>query len=117
MKDKVTDEMRSMMAEARRWWHNQVNYVKLTASEKFTILMSALVVGAVCMFIGTIALVIFSFALVELFREFLSPPLAFTCVGGIFVLIIVFVFLLRKPLVYNPIARFITKLILDKADS
>ena len=117
MKEKLTDELRAMWREARRWWTNEVEYIKLTAAEKFTILMSALVVGAICMFVGTIALVIFSFALVEVFRNFLSPALAYTCVGGIFVLMLVLLYLLRRPLVYNPIARFITRLILDKTEN
>lgn len=113
MKDKLTDELRQMFAEGRKWWDNQVDYVKLTLAEKFTLLMSALVVGAICMFIGTIALVILSFTLVEVFNSFLSPALSYLCVGGIYILLIVVIFLLRKPLVYNPIARFITRLILD----
>lgn len=116
MKEKLTDELRQMYKEARRWWDNQVDYVKLTAAEKFTILVSALVVGAICMFVGTIALVIFSFALAEVFRTFLSPALAYVCVGGIFLLLVALILILRRPLVLNPIARFITRLILDRTD-
>ncbi|MCM1290952.1 MAG: hypothetical protein NC201_00940 [Prevotella sp.] len=115
MKDKLTDEVRLLYVEARKWWHNQVDYVKLTAAEKFTILVSALVVGAVCMFISTIALVLFSFALVEVFKDFLCPALAYTCVGGVFIILCILIVIFRRPLVLNPIARFITRLIIDKS--
>lgn len=116
MKDKITEEMRTMYREGIRWWKKEVEYVKLTAAEKFTILISAMVVGAVCSFIGVLALILFSFALVEVFQTFMCPALAYLSVGGVFVVLLLVIYALRKVLVINPLARFITKLIINKKE-
>lgn len=113
MKHKITDEIKEMLLQAKCWLQSETTYIKLTVAEKLTLLLSALVVGAVCLLIGMIVLGLFSIALVDVFRTFLSPWLAYLCVGGIEILLMIIVVFLRKPLVINPISKFITKLFLD----
>lgn len=108
------DQFKDLVGQSKEWLRLEVEYYKLTAAEKFTVLMSSLIIGAICMFVGVICLVLFAFALVEVFKLFLSPALSFVCVGGIFLLLVVVLFLLRKPLLLNPIAKFITRLIISK---
>ena len=43
----------------------------------------------------------------------MDPGLAYLTVGGILILMIVAIILLRRPLLENPIARLLSKLILD----
>lgn len=117
MKENLTDELKNIFSEGKRWWGLELEYLKLTAAEKATVMMSAMVVGGVCMFIAVLSLILFAFALVEVFRTFLCPALAYTCVGGIFVLVLVVIYLLRKQLIIDPIARFITKLIIDRKEN
>ncbi|MBO4966090.1 MAG: phage holin family protein [Muribaculaceae bacterium] len=113
MKENITDELRNIFREGKRWMGLELEYLKFTAAEKFTIVLGMLVVGGVCLFIAVLALILFAFALVEVFRTFLCPALAYTCVGGIFVLLLIVIYLLRNQLIVNPIARFITKLVID----
>ena len=106
MKQKFLDEIKEMFVQAKVWLECETEYLKLTASEKFTILLSSLIMGAICLMLGIFALALMSMALVDL--------LAFLSVAGIVLLIALLVVLLRKQLLYNPIARFITRLFLDK---
>ena len=114
MKQKLTDELKEILAQSKDWVKLEVEYVKLTAAEKLTVLISALVIGAVCLLLGTVALMMFSFALAELFDMFMPRALAFVATGGVVLLLTLCFYLLRKPLLLNPIARLISRLIITK---
>ena len=113
MKESLTDNLKTIVDNARRWVSLEVEYAKLTVAEKVTVLLTTLIIGAVCLLLGMVIIILFSFSLVDVFKTFMSPALACLSVGGILVLLIVLILLLRKPLLEDPIARLISKLILD----
>lgn len=92
----------------------EVEYAKLTLAEKMTMLFSAMIIGAVCLLMGMVVLILLAFALVELFRLMMSPALAYLSSAGVIVVLIVLFYLFRKPLLLNPIARFISRLFISK---
>ncbi len=112
--EKFTDELKDLIVDGKRWVKLEVAYAKLTLAEKFSLLMSAMIIGAVCLLMGMLVLVMLSLALVEVFTTIMPTGLAYLTVAGILCLLIVVVFLLRKPLLLDPVARFISKLIIDK---
>ncbi|MDE5663546.1 MAG: phage holin family protein [Muribaculaceae bacterium] len=113
MKENYTDQIKGVYDSARRWISLEIEYAKLTAAEKITVLLSTLILGAVCLLLGMVILILFSFSLVNVFKMFLSPVWAYLSVGGLLVLLILLIILLRRPLLENPISRLISKLILD----
>ncbi|MDE5773574.1 MAG: phage holin family protein [Muribaculaceae bacterium] len=108
---KLTDEIRSLFSDGKEWIELEIEYAKLTMAEKFTILLSTLVLGAVCLLMFMVVLILLSFALVDVFKLLMAPGLAYLSVAGVLIVLIVIVYLLRKPLLLNPIARLISKLI------
>ncbi len=44
----------------------------------------------------------------------MTPPLAYLSVGGIVLILLALVYLLRNQLVINPVAKFVSRLFLDK---
>lgn len=90
----------------------EVEYIKLTASEKISVLLSTLILVLVLFIIGLVVMIVFAFALIDLFSLFMAHALACVTVGGIFILLILILYLLRTPLVVNPITKLITKLFL-----
>ena len=76
-------------------------------------MLSTLILGAICILLGMVILILFSFSLVDLFKTFLSPVLAYLSVGGILILLMALIVILRRPLLENPVSRLISKLILD----
>lgn len=114
MKTSIFEELKTFFADTRQWMELNVEYAKLTVAEKTSILVSALVAGAMCALMGGIVLVLFSMCLVCVFEEFLSPCLSYCCVAGIYLVLMAVLFLLRKQLIGNFISRFITKVLLDK---
>lgn len=114
MKDKLTDEIKDLFAQGRDWVRLEVEYAKLTVAEKFTILASAMIIGAVCLLMGMVVLVMLAFALADVFMLLMAPGLAYLSVAGVICLMILVLYLLRKPILLNPIARFITRLFINK---
>lgn len=115
MKLKITDQIKELFFDAKTWAELELEYIKLTAAEKFTVFTATLIMGAICVLLGFIAVILLSFAMVELFKLILCPALAFTAAGGVVLLLTLLVYLLRKPILLNPIAKFITKLLLEHA--
>lgn len=114
MKQKITEEIKEILSQSVNWAKLEVEYLKLTAAEKLIILMSALIIGGVMMLLLLPVFIMFLFALVGVFKMFLNPPLAYLSVGGIVLILIVILFFFRKQLVINPVARFVTKVIIEK---
>lgn len=113
MKENITDQIRNIYDNGRQWLKLEIEYAKLTATEKISILLSTLILGAICILLGMVILILFSFSLVDLFKTFLSPVLAYLSVGGILILLMALIVILRRPLLENPVSRLISKLILD----
>lgn len=114
MKEKLTEELKDILAQGRDWVKLEVEYAKLTVAEKFTVLLSAMIIGAICLLMGMVVLILLSLSLVELFKMMMVPALAYLVVSGIICLLILVLYLLRNPLLLNPIARFITRLLINK---
>lgn len=114
MKSKITDEIKDIFSQSVNWARLEVEYLKLTAAEKLIILISAMIIGGVIMLFLVPVLILLLFALVDTFKLFMAAPLAYLSVGGIVILLLLLLFLFRKPLVVNPVSRFITKVILEK---
>lgn len=86
---------------------------KLTVAEKLTLLLSAAVVFVVGFIMIAFAVTFGAVALLELLETALSPIAASAILAGFFLLVAILFFVLRKPLVINPMARFLSRLIMD----
>ena len=88
-----------------------VERTKLTLADRLALLMGAIVLVFVCLLLGTIGLVFISGALIELFSMCLHPIAAWFIVGGIYLVLLILTVLLRRWLIFNPVAKFVSKLI------
>lgn len=114
MKNNLFDEIRNLFDQAKKWFLLEVEYAKLTVAEKLTLLLGTLIIGFVCLLLGMVILIMLAFSLVELFKLFMPSALAFLSTAGVVCLLLVVLFLVRKPILLNPIARLITKVFFDK---
>lgn len=114
MKEKLTDEIKNLFIQGKEWARLEIEYAKLTVAEKFTVLASTFIIGAICLLMGMVVLIMLAFSLVELFKLLMVPALAYLTVAGIICVLAAVIYLLRRPLLLNPIARFITRLFISK---
>lgn len=112
----MTEDKSSYM----RLWETLKRYItlkgediKLTVSEKITILLSTLIVCIVITVLGTAALLFLTFSAAHWIGDLIGLPWAYLIIAGIYLVLIAVVALLRKQLIIDPVSRFITKVILS----
>lgn len=108
-----TGKFDALKGSLRRLIALYIENAKLTAAEKLTVLLSAAVLFVALFMLATIAIAFAAVALLELLQLALSPIAAAAILAGVFLLIAILIFVLRKPLIINPTARFMSKLIMD----
>ena len=113
MKTKITDEIKDMITQGVSWAKLEVEYLKLTAAEKIIILVSMMVIGAVFLLLLLPVLLMFMFALAQVFIDLMPKPVAYVTVGGIVLLLLGVIVIFKKQLVINPVAKFISRVLLE----
>lgn len=101
-----------MIARSKDWAALELEYAKLTAAEKITVLAGAAVTGMVCLMLVMTALLMFGFALAFLLMELMCTSLAFLISGCIIIVVMIIVYFMREKMIVNPIAKIITKILL-----
>ena len=117
MKTKITDEIKELLTQSVNWAKLEVEYLKLTAAEKIIILLSMMVIGIVVLILLLPAILMFLFALAQVFIGFMPVAVAYVCVGAIVLILLGLLVIFRKHLVINPVAKFISKVLLDTPGS
>lgn len=112
--ENFTGKTKDLFALIRKWIILQIDYTRITVAEKLSLLLGILAIGLVCMIFGAFFILLVSLALVEVFKTFLAPWLAYICVSGIYLVFIGILLMARKVLLINPLARFISKLLMEK---
>lgn len=114
---KSVESISKLFLEFKKYLELQKEYVKLGAAEKLTVMLSAIVVVAVLLIAGAIILLFLTFALAYFLGDAIgSLPAGFGLIA-LFVLILTGIFYAnRNRLVIQPLARFITQLIITGED-
>lgn len=86
---------------------------KLTVAEKVTQLVGALAVSMIALLFSIVALVFLVIGVATWLEAYIAPFWSYMIVAGVVIILIVGVIVFRKPLVYDPFAKFITRLFLD----
>lgn len=101
-------------------WQSVQTYIRLliedtrlNVAEKLTRLLSAVALASLMTIIFTVALVFVSIAVGIALAEILSPLWAFVIVAGFYLLLLVALVVFRTALIVNPIARFLSTILLD----
>jgi vacuolar-type H+-ATPase subunit I/STV1 len=114
MKNRFFPDFAGVISDSKAWLKLEIEYAKLTVAEKVTMLLSSLIIGFVCLLLGLVVLICFALALVELLKLVMCPALAFFTVGCLLALLVVILYMVRKPVLLDPIAKMITKIFFDK---
>lgn len=104
---------KELFAEIKKYVTLQVDYTKYTVTEKMVVLLSATATALILGALGFGVLFYLSIALADYLVEVLNCQWgAHAIVAGIYALLLVFVVIMRKPMIVDPIARFLSKLFL-----
>lgn len=115
MKSKITEEIKEIFSQSINWAKLEVEYIKLTAAEKLILLLSALILGGIFMILLLPVILMLLFALAQVFIDFMPTAVAYVCVAGIVLILLVILFTFRKSIIINPVAKFISRLLLEQS--
>lgn len=108
----TTTQFKKLFEEGKEYLKLRIEYGKLTVTEKLIMIISSLALGLICVFLGVVALFFLSLSAVDWMALSIGHGWATLIMCGIYLVIILVLVLLRKPLFVNPIARLISRIIL-----
>ena len=104
---------KELFAEIKKYVTLQVDYTKYTVTEKMVVLLSATATALILGALGFGVLFYLSIALADYLTEVLNCQWgAHAIVAGIYALLLMLVVIMRKQIIVDPIARFLSKLFL-----
>ncbi|MBE6288481.1 MAG: phage holin family protein [Mediterranea massiliensis] len=109
--EKLLESIGLLTQELRKYLELQKRYICLESCEKFSILLSALLLVLIALILAMAVLLFFTLALVQ----FLTPMVgalsySYLLIAAFYLLLILLLYLLRKPLIVNPITSFVARL-------
>lgn len=90
-----------------------VDYAKLTAAEKLSILMSTIAFYSVAAVLAMLLVVFISLGVGHLLAATVAPEVAYLYIAAFYLVLCVLLVVFRRQLIIDPITRFITKLFID----
>lgn len=102
-----------LYGEVKRLCGLEVENARLLLTEKLTLLLGRISLVAVSFVVSAAALVFLSMSVADFLLRGLAPCWTYLIIGGFYVMIIVIVACFRRRLIVDPIARYISRVILD----
>lgn len=113
--DEKIAELTHLVREVREYVDLRLELARYDLTAKAIQLLSALCLGVIVLMVVAVAFLFLSFSLVQALHEWLhNESAAYLIVGGAYLVIAAMVYLLRRSLIYQPMARFIGHLFLKK---
>lgn len=99
--------------EAKRLLSLQIENARLIITEKLTLLLGRIALVAVAFVVSATALIFLSMAAADFLLRGLAPCWTYLIIGGFYVAIAMVAICFRRRLIVDPIARYISRVILD----
>jgi hypothetical protein len=113
--NKNIETIRLLLEEAKRYFDLQKKYVRLDATEKMTMLLSAMTLGAILLLIGTIVLFYLSVTAALYLGDLIgSRAGAFGIITLALALLFAIVYACRRKLIIEPMTRFLAGIFLSE---
>lgn len=100
-------------SEAKRLVSLEVENARLLATEKLTLLFGRIALVAVCFVVSATALVFLSMAAADFLLQNLPARWTYLIIAVFYIFIIIIAAAFRRRLIIDPIARFISRVLLD----
>ena len=105
--------LQSLIEGFKRYVDLQIDYARLTVTEKLTIVLSTMALYALIIIFSALAVVFITLGVGHLLATTIAPHFAYLIVSGFYIILIVLAYVFRKRLFINPISRFISKLFVE----
>lgn len=113
MTSERAEQVQGIMGNVHRYLKLLIEDTRLNVAEKLTRLMSAVAISAILLFMAVVTLVFLSLGISMALSEVMKPLWAFIIVAGFYLILCAVLIISRKQLIIDPIARFLSKLLLN----
>lgn len=103
----------SLWMQLRKLFNLEVDNAKMLLTEKLTVLVARITVCAVTFVVGTCTLIFASMGVADILLENLPARWTYLIVAGFYALLMVLLLVFRRRVFVNPVARFMSRVILD----
>lgn len=116
MNDNTTGNIKRLSSILLRYVSLQLDYARLTATEKLTVLLSTIALYALIVILGFITLVFISIGVGHWLAVTIAPYTAYLFVSAFYLILLILLIVFRKQLIFNPAARFLSRLFLKNPE-
>lgn len=97
----------------RRYLRLKTEDIKLTVSEKLTVLVSTFVVALILGLLFCAVMLFLTVATANWIGQALGMAWAYLIIAGLYLILMVLAVIFRRQLIIDPVARFVTRIILS----
>lgn len=112
-REEILSNLKTSVRLGRRWLSLEATYLRLSLTEKLALILGGVALTFLMSILLLFMIFMASMALADVFSGFLPVWLSHLCIAGVYALLAILLFLLRKPLILNPIARFLSRIIIN----
>lgn len=102
-----------LYSEVKRLCTLQIENARLLITEKLTLLFGRIALVAIAFVVSTTALIFLSMAVADFLLRGLEPCWTYLIIGAFYVVIVIIVCCFRRKFIVDPIARYLSRVILD----
>jgi fatty acid desaturase len=114
---KLSDSFNEISENVREYIRLQVDFLKLTLTEKLSMIISALLISIILFLVFLFISMFLSMAFIFWFRDHAGPLyVGALIVAGFYLLIGIIVFLMRHKIFIDPLVSQISKTLLEEED-
>lgn len=103
----------SMFSRVKKLGNLYVESLRLKSTEKITIILAAVAYYAVAMALALVCLVFISIGIGHLLATTTAPHVAYLLIAAFYLILLVLVILWRRQIFIDPIARFISRVLVE----
>ncbi|MBQ0087911.1 MAG: phage holin family protein [Prevotellaceae bacterium] len=112
-----SEKIQNLIVALKKYLGLQRDYVMLELTEKLTLLLTALVLGAILFVVGIIIVIFISLTLAAVLTEVLgSNILAYGIIALLFIVLGIMIYIMRGKWIITPLTNFFANLLLKKND-
>lgn len=112
----IQQQLRDFLLESKQYARLQKKLLQIVVAEKAAHLLSRVGMALVCFIIASMVLFFALMALSAWIGSITSPQIGHAVVGAIALLALIMVYLMRRTLILNPIARIVAEILLPPED-
>ncbi len=100
----------------KRFLRLNIENARLSVAERMTLLFAGITFYMILILLGICVIGFLSVSFAQLLSEALSEFWAYMIIAGVYLIFILIVVALRKPLIVDPIARFVSQIIVESPE-